>query len=300
MIRVQSSIVTAFFALALCISTAHADHSCSVEAIASCIMDDARTEFLPYKGLPCREFQSMHTIDMEKVRSNAYSENTNAKGFPLIKVKYLWKMCNTNIPSNESVLMDPTQSYAKIKSVAQPINKGGTIKQGKCRKFEIQTLIDSEVRYHKLETKMMGYLKIGQKVYNAEPEIRKCEDKVKYQVRLKYSNDCKVQATTACVLKDANGDGTDVPCDGNIEYTYPTCTDVPVRYKFRACNFEDHVIRLNTKKSKYKLNKEKLGNLESELKAMQCITHTHDAVMNSCDNTSPSYYCELKYEGGAQ
>lgn len=136
--------------------------------------------------MDCRLFQNRYIIDVEKVRSKSYSGIINENGFPQIAVDYLWKMCNMN-HSNGQVKMVPAESSALYKDVPQPIRKGGIIGEGNCRRFQRSTHLDTETRYHKLTTTMNGYLKIGDKIYDTEPEVKKCFDEMKYLVRLNVS-----------------------------------------------------------------------------------------------------------------
>lgn len=126
---------------------------------------------------------------MDKVAKRTYSGTLNENGYPMINVKYQWKMCNYNESDSgtEQVKMVPARSSALNKGVPQPINKNGFINQGKCRKFETTARINSETRFHKISTTMSGFIKIGDVIYDSEPEIRKCFDRQVYSIRIRVS-----------------------------------------------------------------------------------------------------------------
>ena len=136
--------------------------------------------------MDCKLFKNRHIIDKEKVMIKSYTGIINKNGFPQIAVNYSWKMCNAN-QADEQIKLLPAESSAFYKDVPQQIKKAGIIRKGKCRKFQRSTFIDTETRYHKLTTTMHGYPKIGDKIYDTEPEVTKCSDTMNYLVRLNVS-----------------------------------------------------------------------------------------------------------------
>ena len=127
---------------------------------------------------------------MDKVAKRTYSGSINKNGYPRIKVNYKWKMCNNNESESgmEQVKLVPSESSALNKAVSQPINKGGVINEGKCRKFETMARINTERRSHRISTKISGFLKIGDTIYDSEPDIRKCSDEEIYRIRVRVSS----------------------------------------------------------------------------------------------------------------
>ena len=131
-----------------------------------------------------------HIIDKDKVAKRTYSGTINENGYPRIKVNYLWKICNNNESESgmEQVKIVPSESSALNKAVPQPINNEGFINEGKCRKFETTARINTETRFHRISTKMIGFLKIGDTIYDSEPDIRKCIDEEIYRIRVRVSS----------------------------------------------------------------------------------------------------------------
>jgi len=260
---------------------------CDVKARASCIITDERPEFYEFKNLDCRKFTGVYDIDIEKVENRTYSGVINENGYPQINVQYKWQMCNLNSNPNEDVQISSQTSYAKLEQEEQLINKSGHISQGNCRTHKISTFMDTEVRYHKLSTYMEGFLKIGDKIYDTEPNDKVvCQDYNFYRTRIRRSDDCKLEAQAKCYLMDVNtGKSTTTMCNGNIEYSSNSKCSVPVRYEWEACNYEDYDITLNPRRSKLKLNGSVVEKLDTTIEATKCVTFISDKEIDCSKNT---------------
>ncbi len=143
--------------------------------------------------MDCIEFAERYSIDRQKAADGSYSGVINENGYPQIRVRYKWSMCNMNEKAIEKVTLIPEKSSASLMGKQEPINKEGVLKPGLCRKHKIVTRIDTEVRDHNISTEMSALLTIGGKIYKSDSLPVTCEDSKMYKTILKVSetNDTK-------------------------------------------------------------------------------------------------------------
>ncbi len=148
-------------------------------------MQDTRDELKDFYGMECKQFQNLYKIDKEKVKAGSYSGNKNENGFPLIAVKYHFKICNDNEEGTGAIQLDYKKTGAVVKGVKIPnLKSAGKMNPTKCRYAAQTTFMDSEQRNHPLSTMLKGSMvDSGDFCYAYDH----------YNTRLQYSDDCKLE-----------------------------------------------------------------------------------------------------------
>jgi len=159
-----------------------------------CSITDTRDEFAEFQGMPCLDFQTFYKIDREKASSGGYAGPVDALGYPFVKTKWTYEICNRSTQKDSVIQLTPWTPGVGVffKGSERPLNDetGTTFGKGlldakECKQAFFEQSISAQTRYYPSSLKVKARSKVKKST--------QCEDETQLRMRFAYEDDCKLQ-----------------------------------------------------------------------------------------------------------
>jgi len=161
-----------------------------------CTITDTRDEFAEFQGMQCLDFQTFYKIDREKASSGGYDGPVDANGYPFVKTKWTYEICNQSTEKDSVIQLTHWKPGVGVffKGSVRPLNDktGTTFGKGlldakECKQAFFEESISAQTRYYPSSLIVKAKSKVNRSI--------QCEDDTELRMRFAYEDDCKLQVS---------------------------------------------------------------------------------------------------------